>query len=250
MSFRESEGVWAERLGSLRNTVRQHVIATQLDGHLDGVADVLDVGCGQGTQALRLATHGLTVTGVDLSENLLSQMRAGARAQGLNVEAICGDVAHLNEAVGGRRFDLVCAHGLLMYLDDAYEALDTLTRQTRPEGRVSFTVRNGDALAYRPGVRGDYSAALAAFGTTDYRNELGVNAQAHTRAQVMRWCEHLGLVIEAWYGVRVFTDGMSSDVQPSDVDITTCLAAEEQAGRRDPYRSFGSMLHFVASRQG
>ena len=248
MSFSASEDVWVERLGNLRNTVRQHVIATQLAEHLNGVTDVLDVGCGQGTQALRLAARGLTVTGVDLSENLLSQMRTSARAQGLNLEAICSDVDGLEQAVEGRRFDLVCAHGLLMYLDDAYQAMDTLTRQMRPEGRVSFTVRNGDALAYRPGVRGNYEVALAAFGATDYRNELGVNAQAHTRAQVQRWCEHLGLTVEAWYGVRVFTDGMSSDVQPSDVDINACLAAEEQAGRRDPYRAIGSMLHFVATR--
>ena len=109
MIFSEAEDVWVNQLGNLRNTVRQHLIAAQLAEHLNDVTDVLDVGCGQGTQALRLAARALAVTGVDLSEGLLSRMRASAHAQGLSVEAICSDVAGLDHAVQGRRLGLL--HG-------------------------------------------------------------------------------------------------------------------------------------------
>lgn len=244
--FTGFEDVWAARLGGLRNVVRQHVIASQLGEHLGPARTALDVGCGQGTQAIALARRGLAVTGIDPAPDLLDRMCADAQEQRVQVRALQGDLAGLAEVIGGERFDLVCAHGLLMYLDDAYAGLAALAARATPGGLVSFTVRNGDALAYRPGIRGDFAAALAAFESVGYRNELGVDAYAHRRADVEKWCSATGLDIVEWYGVRVLTDGVPSSATPDDVDLAACLAAEVDAGRRDPYRALGSMLHFVA----
>ncbi|MDD9350217.1 MAG: hypothetical protein PV363_15640, partial [Mumia sp.] len=60
--FADVETSWASRLGSLRNVVRQSLVRTQIHEHLEGVETVLDVGCGQGTQAIELAARGLEVT--------------------------------------------------------------------------------------------------------------------------------------------------------------------------------------------
>ena len=53
-TFTGVEERWAQGLGSLRDVVRQHLVAEQvrevLAGH--GPLHVLDAGCGQGTQAL------------------------------------------------------------------------------------------------------------------------------------------------------------------------------------------------------
>lgn len=53
---------WVGVLGRLRDMVRQHVVATQLADVLSKrdlrAVRVLDVGCGQGTQALLLARSG------------------------------------------------------------------------------------------------------------------------------------------------------------------------------------------------
>src|SRR4051794_428136 len=104
-SFSDFEGVWSSRLGSLRNVVRQHVIREQLHAHLDGVSTVLDVGCGQGTQAVELAAHGLRVTGVDPSAALLDQLTATARQRGCAVEVVPGTLADLDRLLAERRFD-------------------------------------------------------------------------------------------------------------------------------------------------
>ena len=47
--------------------VRQELVARQLAAHLPAArpARILDVGCGQGTQLLRLAWQGHQVTGLD-----------------------------------------------------------------------------------------------------------------------------------------------------------------------------------------
>jgi hypothetical protein len=118
----------------------------------------------------------------------------------------------------------------------------------RAGGLVSFTVRNGDALAYRPGARGQWRAALEAFDATSYVNELGAPATAHRLADVLSWCDDLGLEVERWYGVRVLSDGLQDDA-PDPETLDDCLAAEVEAGRRDPYRRLGSQLHVIARRR-
>ena len=249
-TFTGFEAVWAERLGNLRNVVRQHVIAHQLAEHLGTARTALDVGCGQGTQTIQLARRGMAVTGVDPSSDLLARMTTAAEAAGRPVRAVRGTIDDLDDVIDDEQFDLVCAHGLLMYLPDAAAAIKTLAERLVDGGVLSFTVRNGDALAYRPGIRGDYRAALAAFeGGDRYRNELGVDAAAHSRAQIEEWCVRAGLAITAWYGVRVLTDGVPADTTAGEVDLDACLAAEVEAGRRDPYRAFGSQLHFLATRR-
>ncbi|PZS33668.1 MAG: hypothetical protein DLM58_07305 [Pseudonocardiales bacterium] len=65
---------WLDSLGQLRDVVRQEVLAAQLS-ELAGMSGaplrVLDIGCGQGTQAMRLARDGHEVTGLDPSQELL-----------------------------------------------------------------------------------------------------------------------------------------------------------------------------------
>jgi S-adenosylmethionine-dependent methyltransferase len=240
------ESTWSARLGNLRNVVRQHLVATQLRQHLDGVDSVLDVGCGQGTQAVELAGHGREVVGIDPSAELLAQARHTALSRGCSLCTLQGTIDDLEQLILGRIFDLVCAHGLLMYLPDAEAAVRHLARHVSPGGLLSFTVRNGDALAYRPGIRGDWEAALQAFESGTYLNELGAQASAHRLEDVGGWCQDLGLTIEAWYGVRVFTDGVDPHTAPDDHSFAACLRAEEEAGRRDPYRQLASQLHILA----
>lgn len=248
-SFDAVENVWFARLGSLRNIVRQHAIREQLRGHIDGVETVLDVGCGQGTQALELARRGHRVTGVDPSAELLAQMTGQANEQGSAIEALQGTLDDVGDLVEGRTFDLVCAHGLLMYLPDAAEALAALAGRVRSGGLLSFTFRNGDALAYRPGLRGQWQEALSAFESAAYVNELGANAHAHRLEDICRLCDQLGLTIEDWYGVRVLTDGLPADERPDPATLSDCLAVELEAGRRDPYRRFGSQIHVIGRLQ-
>ena len=51
--FAAGERRWIDGLGNLRNTIRQELIGRQLAPHANAGMTVLDVGCGQGTQALR-----------------------------------------------------------------------------------------------------------------------------------------------------------------------------------------------------
>ena len=88
-------------------------------------ADVLDIGCGQGRDALFIARHGHHVVGVDMSPTGIAQLLEDAEAENLNIEGI---VADLSEYEPIRDFDIVIADRTLHMILDSDERLQVLAR--------------------------------------------------------------------------------------------------------------------------
>jgi SAM-dependent methyltransferase len=65
----------------------------------------LDVGCGEGSDAIWLARSGWTVTAIDISDVAVSRARQAAELAGAAVEWICGDALQTPFPAGS--FDLV-----------------------------------------------------------------------------------------------------------------------------------------------
>jgi tellurite methyltransferase len=76
-------------------------------------ASVLDLGCGQGRDALLFARAGHSVVGVDLSSVGVAQLRERAQAEGLDVQAEVGDVVTY---VPDKVFDVVLLDRVLHML--------------------------------------------------------------------------------------------------------------------------------------
>lgn len=247
MRFSEAEDRWRERLGTLREVVRQDLVTRQLAEHLPATRrHVLDVGAGQGTQALRLAARGHHVTALDASRDLLRLLEAGIQP-GMTVRTILARAERLGELFEPGRFDVVLCHGVLMYADDPGPLLTDLARLLAPGGVLSLLVRNGDALAMRPGLMGAWGEAVRAFDDTRYVNRLGVSARADRRDELTRRLAVHGLEVRQWYGVRVFCDAVPDDA-PIPGDLGALLAAEERAGRTDPYRGVAALTHLICGR--
>lgn len=254
-SFLAGVDQWVGGLGRLRDVVRQQVLAAQLADVLAerGLSEsrVLDVGCGQGTQAMLLARAGHEVTGLDISADLLARFQSALSAEPADVAArvrlIQGPGEAAADLVAGP-FDLILCHGVLPYLDDLAPMLGPLTRLAAPKAVLSLLVRNGYATAMRDGLRGRWSQALAAFDDRDYVNRLGLAAHAHTPEELDRVTAPDGWHRYEWYGVRVFTDHRDDEAPPPAEVLSTLLAAEREAGRRDPYRQVAALLHVVYTR--
>ncbi len=251
-AFTGREGRWQARLGKLRDVVRQELVARQLAAELaPPPVRIIDCGCGQGTQALRLARRGYEVTGVDASAELLARFERDLAAEPAEVRARVrvqrGLIEHLPERPVASRFEAALCHGVLMYLPDPDPVLRAIAGQTAPGGMVSLLVRNGDALAMRPGLAGDWATCAGAFGSVSYPNRIGATARADRLADLTARLAQCGLEVTAWYGVRVFTDLAPDDAEPPP-DLQALLACEEQAGRTDPYRQVAALLHVIARR--
>ncbi|WP_369270546.1 class I SAM-dependent methyltransferase [Streptomyces sp. R11] len=212
---------------------------------------VLDVGMGQGTQALRLARAGHQVTGVEQDPKMIATAREelAGEPEGIRerVRIVQGDGRDTGVHFLPGSFDVVLCHGVLMYIDEPDPLLAGLARMLAPGGLLSLLVRNGDALAMRPGLGGDWPGALTAFDTTAYRNRLGLDVRADRLADLTSTLAGIGAPLHAWYGVRVFTDTAADGAQ-TPADVETLLAVEERAGKTDPYRSVAALLHLCGVR--
>jgi SAM-dependent methyltransferase len=241
----------------LRNVVRQELVARQLDEQIVGRFPVgqrlrvLDVGMGQGTQALRLARAGHQVTGVEQDPRMVAVARAAlaGEPEGIRerVRIVEGDGRDTGVHFLPGSFDVVLCHGVLMYVGEPDALLAGLARMLAPGGLLSLLVRNADALAMRPGLHGDWSGALAAFDTVAYTNRLGLDVRADRLETLTATLAGIGAPLHAWYGVRVFTDTAADDAEPP-ADVETLLAVEERAGRTDPYRRVAALLHLCGVR--
>jgi SAM-dependent methyltransferase len=254
---------WLERLGNLRNVVRQEVVARQLAAHLPSTGDplrVLDVGAGQGTQAIRLARLGHTVTAIEPSARMRVAFEHAAAAleddAGERVTLLSGDVTELSSVTDPAAYDLVLCHGVLMYLPQSRPAVAELARCAAPGALVSVVARNADALAWRPASRHDWAAALAMFDEQHraanegrdplYRNEIGVPARADRLAELTDSFGSAGLHVERWYGIRIASDDVPVDVPaPPPDELARILEVEERLGSTDPYRSLGTLVHVI-----
>jgi 2-polyprenyl-3-methyl-5-hydroxy-6-metoxy-1,4-benzoquinol methylase len=104
---------------------------------------VLDLACGTGTMALRLAQQGYQITGVDITPEMIEWAAQKAAAQGVSVEWVVAD---------GRTFQLQKQFSFIYMLGNAFqhfltradhEALLARVREhLQPEGRFLFGTRN------------------------------------------------------------------------------------------------------------
>ena len=80
-----------------------------------------------------------------------------------------------------------------------------------------------------------------------YTNRLGLDVRADRLGTLTATLAGIGAPLHAWYGVRVFTD-TAADGAVIPADAQTLLAAEERAGRTDPYRGVAALLHLCGVR--
>lgn len=94
---------------------------------------ILDVGCGTGRHAIELAKRGYSVTGVDLSENMLNKAKEKALAAGVNIDFQIADARNLSFE---DEFDLV-----IMMCEGAFSLMET--------DEMNFQILEGTASALK-----------------------------------------------------------------------------------------------------
>jgi len=139
-------------------------------GHarLDG-ARVLDVGCGAGLLSEAMAGAGASVTGLELSPELVEAARLHLLESGRSVDYVAEPV----EALAARQpasFDVVTCMEMLEHVPDPASVVAACAALVRPGGQVFFSTLNRTPAAFALAIVGaEYVAGLLPRGTHDYR---------------------------------------------------------------------------------
>ncbi|HET9532594.1 MAG TPA: methyltransferase domain-containing protein [Blastocatellia bacterium] len=88
---------------------------------------LLDMGCGSGTYSLWFAGRGAQVTGMDLSPVMVSMAQEKARAEGLDIRLLAGDLNRPLPFEDGE-FDIVFTATVLHYVEDLSSVMKETAR--------------------------------------------------------------------------------------------------------------------------
>ena len=123
----------------------------------------LDLGCGTGAIAVRLARLGLHVTLLDASEAMLDFAERAAREAGVTERIALkhGDATQFANLFPAGSFDLILCHNILEYVDDPCAVLHSAARTLRdPSSIISVLVRNQAGEVLKAAIQdGDLAAA-------------------------------------------------------------------------------------------
>jgi predicted TPR repeat methyltransferase len=113
-------------------------------------ARVLDLGCGTGLMGAAIRQRADELVGVDLSAAML----AAAERKRIYDQLIVGDLISVLETQD-RRYDLIVAADVFVYLDDLAPVLRGAARRLAASGAIAFTVEThtGDGVILRDTLR-------------------------------------------------------------------------------------------------
>lgn len=101
---------------------------------------LLDAGCGTGQWAVGFATHGISVTAIDLAPEMVARARQNAVEAGVEheVELREGDIARIDAP--DATYDAIHCRCALQFHPDPAAVLRELGRVLKPEGRLFVSV--------------------------------------------------------------------------------------------------------------
>jgi 2-polyprenyl-3-methyl-5-hydroxy-6-metoxy-1,4-benzoquinol methylase len=132
------ETIYKERLPSehpwVAGTASPELIKLVWEQVLVPGMNVLEIGSGIGTESVFMATRGMNVTGVDLSESAIEISKKLADLYGVNINFQQGDALHLD--FPDNHFDVLCDQGVFHHLKDEERAVyaQSIARVLKPNG--------------------------------------------------------------------------------------------------------------------
>jgi SAM-dependent methyltransferase len=192
--------VFGGQMEEERTTAEVEGIVRLLD--LPQGSSVLDLACGQGRHAIRLAERGYRVTGLDLSDVLLEQGRLQADARGQQIRWVHADMREIPfEAEFDAVINVYSAFGYLENDDEDQRVLEQVQRALKPGSALLIETLHRDAL-----VRGFERSSV-----TRHDDGLLVTHERHFDLPTGRGGERITLIYpdgrrsELTFDVRVYT---------------------------------------------
>jgi len=213
----------------------------------------LDVGCGTGAMAVRLARLGPQVTLLDSSPEMLQIAEGAVGEAGLREKVAWQNSAaeELANSFAAGSFDVILCHNLLEYVDDPPSVLAGIARLMRDSCSIlSVLVRNQAGEVFK--------AALGAGDLTAAENNLGAGwgqeslyrgrVRLFTPGGLETMLKRASLTVVAMRGVRVIADYLPPATSCTS-QYQRVLQLESKLGARPEFAAVARYTHCLARRE-
>ena len=213
----------------------------------------LDIGCGTGAMAVRLAQLGLHVTSLDSSLPMLDYVARAAREAEVTERITLqhSDSTQVDVLFPARSFDVVLCHNILEYVDDPNAVLSAAARVMRSDssetGFISILVRNRAGEVLKAGIEaGDLEAAernlTAAWG---YESLFGGRVRLFTLDSLQAMTKGASLAVAVERGVRVISDYLAPQISRHE-EYGRIFELERKLGCRPEFTPVARYIQVIA----
>jgi S-adenosylmethionine-dependent methyltransferase len=210
----------------------------------------LDLGCGTGATAVRLARLGIHVTLLDWSAEMLHIAKRAAREAGVTDHVVLqhGDATQLANLFHTRSFDVILCHNILEYCDDPGAVLRGAACALRDSSAIlSILVRNRAGEVFKAAIQAGDLAVAENNLTAEWGQEslYGGRVRLFTSDSVRAMVTYASLASIAERGVRVLADYLPPSVSRS-ADYERIFELERKLGSRSEYAAVARYTQCLA----
>jgi len=211
----------------------------------------LDLGCGTGAAAVRLARLGIHVTLLDSSATMLALAERTIVEAGVSdkITVKRGDAAEMADIFQTGSFDVILCHNVLEYLDDPGAVLRGAVRVLRDSSAIlSVLVRNQAGEVLKAAIQAGDLAAAEHNLTAEWGQEslYGGRVRLFTSEALEAILKDASLTINARRGVRVIADYLPAQISRS-AEYERIFALERKLGKRREFFGVARYMHCLAS---
>ena len=256
--FQSGASQYAAYLETPEGRLRSDLVFANLQDFLHFEAKpslcALDLGCGTGATAVRLARLGIHVTLLDSSPAMLDIAKREALEAGVADKIVLqhGDATQLGNLFPVRSFDVILCHNILEYCDDPGVVLRGAARALRDSSAIlSVLVRNQAGEVFKSAIQaGDLAAAKNGL-TAGWGQEslYGGRVRLFTPDSLRAMLTEASMALIAERGVRVLADYLPPQVSRS-ADYERIFELERQLGSRPEFAAIARYSHTLARYAG
>jgi S-adenosylmethionine-dependent methyltransferase len=204
-----------------------------------GPLHALDVGCGTGASAIRLARLDIRVTLLDSSPAMLKIAKRSAEEASVTDKVVLqnGDASQLTSRFPAASFDVILCHNVLEFVDNPIAVLCAAAHALRDSSSIlSVLARNRAGEVFKAALKeGDLAAAEKNL-TSDWGQEslYGGRVQLFTSDSLQPMLKAASLGVIAERGVRVLADYLPPQISRT-ADYERILDLERKLSTRPEF---------------
>jgi len=102
--------------------------------------EVLELGCGIGTDSINFARTGAKLTIIELSDKSLEICKNRFKLYNLNATFICGNIEKISEYINNKKFDLIYSFGVIHHTIEPKKVINEIYNLLKEDGEFRFMV--------------------------------------------------------------------------------------------------------------